>query len=93
MQHITERPGAVNAGTVGILSFSSKAKVTTKHRAMAIERVVLDVLEFGKLFTDDERSRIHLIGATAAAGGLPVFADQAFLGRAYSRVLRTRGVA
>lgn len=86
-----ERPGAANAGAVGVSSFSDKTKVTTEYLAKAIEGVAVEVVSFGDFFSDDERARAFRIGSIAARGGVPVTDDLAFLGNAYSRMLRVGG--
>ena len=92
MQINMERPGAANAGAVGISSFSDKTKITTEYLAKAIEGVAVEVVSFGDFFSDEERARAFKIGSISALGGIPVSADLAFLGNAYSRLLRVGGV-
>ena len=54
--------------------------------------MAVEVVSFGDFFSDEERARAFKIGSISALGGIPVSADLAFLGNAYSRLLRVGGV-
>lgn len=95
MKRTYENPGGASAGVINLSRSKRSADRSihsTEHLAKAIEGVAVEVVSFGDFFSDDERARAFRIGSIAARGGVPVTDDLAFLGNAYSRMLRVGGV-
>jgi hypothetical protein len=69
------------------------ARVPAKLLARAVNDIAVEVVSSGDLFTAEERARAFQIGSVSALGDVPTPADLAFLGNAYSRLLRVGGAA
>jgi hypothetical protein len=89
-----ESPAGANgrASNLDTKRSADRQKYSAIHYAKAIEGVAVEVVSFGDFFTPEERARAFRIGSISALGSVPVSGDIAFLGNAYSRMLRIGGV-